>query len=108
MALTAAQFREHVGRFMLRGMADEVNHEDGLFAVNLRTVMRWARDHRGDTRFSNLADRTEAATTFLRELFQRTQGRNSEANATNRRIFRKWLDMHLTYGDGIAIEPAGQ
>jgi hypothetical protein len=108
MALTAAQFREHVGRFMLQGMAADVAHEDGLFSVNLRTIMRWAKEHRSDTGFSNPADRTEAATRFLRELFQRTSGRDSEANALNRRLFRKWLDMHLTYGDGIAFEPAGQ
>jgi hypothetical protein len=108
MALTAAQRREHVGRIFTKGIADALNNEEGLFSINLRTIMQWIKAHKTDTAFSNEADRTEATLWMLREMFQRAMNRDPELNALNRRLFRKWIDGHLGYGEGIIMEPLGQ
>jgi hypothetical protein len=107
MALTQAQLRDHTGRIMLQGMAN-LAREDELYSVNLRTIMSWVKDHKNDSGFSNEADRIEASMRLLRDLFQRTMRRDSEASLLNRRLFRKWLDGHLGYGEGILIESQGQ
>ncbi len=105
MALTAAQLREHVGRMFIRGFGSLL--ADGETRISISTIVLWIKNHKTDSAFSNEADRSEACITMLRELFLRTTGINSDASLVNRRIFRKWVDQMLGYGEGILIEPQG-
>jgi hypothetical protein len=107
MALTRNEFLLHVGRFTTQGISNSLSNDELLQGERMRLILSWAKDHVSDSDFSNIADRKEAAYTFLKEVFERTWNRNVDANQTNRRIFRKWIDSNLGYGEGINFEPGG-